>query len=63
MIINEKQILELITIAQLHLKMLGEVIRDQIIELSEPAKNNVSDITDLLNEITEQQSKELKVIE
>jgi hypothetical protein len=63
MIISEKQILTLITIAQLHLKFLGEVMRDQIIELSEPAKNNVSDITDLLNEITEQQSKELKVIE
>lgn len=63
MIISEKQILELITIAQIHLKMLGEVMRDQITELSDSAKDNIDNVTYLLNEITEQQSKELKVFE
>ena len=63
MIISEKQILQLMQIANAYLNTLGALYRFDKNLLDDGGLNNKEAITELLQNIANQQSQELKVIE
>lgn len=63
MIISEKQIMQLIQLGQLYLRQLHDLDRINPEFLSECGHYNKMHVAQLLQDIANQQSEELKVIE
>lgn len=63
LIISEKQIQELMLVAHVYVRLLEDLSRRDSTILSECGSHNKIHVAKLLMEITNQQSKDLKVIE